>query len=77
MSKTFKFSVFGQEVDVVRTQGIWQCYYCGNEGKKRIARDIHVPDDIGEKDLIEYLADLCHEWASARYQNVELIETRG
>lgn len=59
-----KFNVFGRYVEVVRKKDSWLVYYLGSEGKKRIAEDILIPSSVQDDDLVEYLADLCHEWAS-------------
>lgn len=68
------FDVFGRRVVMVRSSRGWQAYYLGNEGKRRPATDIVVPADVPEASLGQYLADLCHEWASERHPNVRRIE---
>jgi len=64
------FNVFGRILEVIRHGNKWKVYYPGNEGKKRPAEDIHIPPEIAETDLVEYLADLCHEWARADKNDV-------
>ena len=46
----------------------------GNEGKKRPANDIVLPAHLKEADLVEYIADLCHEWASPANGVVRKLE---
>lgn len=69
-----RFSVFGRELLVRRERERWVCYYPGNEGKRRLARDLLIPDDATAAEVAGHLADLCHEWASRRYPSVELLE---
>ena len=69
-----KFNVYGRLIEVRRNEQKWIAYYLGNEGKKRIAHDIHIPSTIDKKDLTEYLADLCHEWAKPNSQGVFEID---
>ena len=67
------FDVYGRLVQVERVKGCWQAYYLGNEGKKRLARDIEIPSDIHEDKLIKYLDDLCHEWATPSRPSVKRL----
>ena len=46
----------------------------GDEGKMRPAEDLMVPDFITEDQLIIYLSDICHEWASEKYPDVHQID---
>ena len=59
----FRFDVYGRMVWVAREGDAWSCYYPGQEGKRRRATDLHIPADIAEDQLAQYLGDLCHEWA--------------
>ena len=68
--KTLKFDVFGRDVAIVKTEGGWQAFYSGSEGKRRPASDIIVPSNITESEMAQYLDDLCHEWATDRNQSV-------
>ena len=69
--KTLRFDVFGRDVAIVRTAEGWQAFYLGVEGKRRPARDIIVPSQIEESSLLQYLDDLCHEWATERNSRVK------
>ena len=66
----FKFDVFGRHVIVTRDEERWRAYYCGDEGKRRPAADIIIPASVAEEDLRQYLADLCHEWATGSHPDV-------
>lgn len=59
-----KLNVYGRKVEVVKISNNWVVYYLGNEGKKRTAYDIMIPDDLKENEIINYLEDLLHEWAT-------------
>jgi hypothetical protein len=56
--KSLKFDVFGQDVLIVEKDGGWEAFYLGSEGKRRPAKDITVPSDITESEMIQYLDDL-------------------
>ena len=66
--RELRFDVFGRQVFVLREHGRWLAYYLGNEGKRRQAQDIVIPDSVSESELEQYLADLCHECASKNIQ---------
>ena len=72
--KSFKFDVFGRRVLVAKTQEGWSAFYLGAEGKRRPAHDLVVPDFVTEAGLEQYLADLCHEWATERHPEVRRLE---
>ena len=69
-----KFDVFGRDVLIVRSDSGWKAFYLGNEGKRRLARDIVIPPGVKESKLAEYLDDLCHEWASDRNSAVTRVD---
>ncbi len=68
-----KFDVFGQDVLVAKVGGGWKAYYYGPEGKRRPAVDIVIPKGVAESELRQYLADLCHEWATSRHPEVKKL----
>jgi len=67
-----KLDVFGREQEVVRVKETWVAYYLGNERKKRLAQDISIPEDIMKSEIVNYIADLCHEWATPRNSKVTI-----
>ena len=73
-TRSIRFDVFGRQVQVQRVADGWQAYYPGTEGKRRPAEDIVIPAETAEPALAQYLADLCHEWASARYPEVRRLD---
>jgi hypothetical protein len=72
--KSLKFEVFGRDVLIVETGDGWEAFDVGREGKRRPAKDIIVPPDIEESKLIQYLDDLCHEWATDRNNSVKRVD---
>jgi hypothetical protein len=70
-----KFAVFGKmDIDVVREEGQWIAYRLGGEGKKRKLHDLKFPSSLTEAELLGYVEDVYHEWASSKYQSVKLID---
>ena len=68
-----KLDVFGRTVLVEQSAHGWSVFYLGHEGKRRPATDIVVPRAVAAADIPQYLADLCHEWASARHPQVKRL----
>jgi hypothetical protein len=66
--------VFGKRMLAKRLDQAWSIFYVGTDGKRRPAKDIFVPCTVTESELIEYLADLCHEWASEKHPRVTRVE---
>lgn len=69
-----KLNVFGRIIEVVRDDSRWKVFYYGNEGKKRLANDIILPPSLKKEDLVEYIADLCHEWATPSNSKVKKLD---
>ena len=69
-----RLDVFGTLIEVNRHGSGWQVLYVGAEGKKRLARDISIPAELQQEELVGYLGDLLHEWARPGYDEVKIIE---
>jgi hypothetical protein len=69
-----KLDVFGRVIEVIRDGNRWSVFYPGNEGKKRRADDIVLPPDLKKEALIEYIADICHEWATQENREVKQLD---
>lgn len=69
-----KFDVYGRKLEILWKQDRWQILIAGSEGKKRIFTDIVIPASIKEHELIVYLSDLCHEWATTDHPNVSRLD---
>ncbi|MCP4134178.1 MAG: hypothetical protein GY754_24610 [bacterium] len=65
-----KLNVYGKKIEIMKSGENWVVFYPGSEGKKRIADDIVIPPNIQQDELIEYIADLCHEWARPGFDRV-------
>jgi hypothetical protein len=74
MHKSFKLDVFGRPVLAVRSENDWQMFYLSVDGKRRPAHDLIVPPFVAESELISYLDDLCHEWATDRHSGVRPLD---
>ena len=68
-----KLDVFGKQVEIIRRDEKWLTFYLGNEGKKRNAPEIIIPDDIPENEIVGFVSDLCHEWATAKNPKVVVL----
>lgn len=69
-----KINVFGKIIEVVRNDNRWEVFHVGNEGKKRLANDIVIPSNLKEEELIGYISDLCHEWATPANKEVKILD---
>lgn len=69
-----KLNAFGRMLVVLRRDDEWKVMDQGNEGKRRAARDIVIPTAVSEEEVVEYISDLLHEYASERFPTVEIIE---
>lgn len=67
------FDVFGRRLTVERRREAWVVYAPAGDGKRRPAEGVVIPPDLPEADLASYLADLCHEWASAEHPEVKRL----
>lgn len=62
--------VFGRTMQAVRAEGRWSLFLVGNEGKKRLVQDVVVPSELSKDELIGFLDDLYHEWATPAHPSV-------
>ncbi len=69
-----KLDIYGRIFEVVRKNEKWVVFILGNEGKKRPADNIFIPSNIIEDEMIDYLEDLLHEWASSDDQWIKRID---
>ena len=70
---SLRLDVFGRSVLVVGSENGWQAFYVGNEGKRRPATEIIIPPFLSESEFEQYIADLCHEWATERHPEVKRL----
>jgi len=74
MKNSITLDVFGRRVRAAKSDQGWQMYYLGSDGKRRPADDIMVPAFVTESEIVNFMADLCHEWATEKYPDVRRIE---
>lgn len=67
-----RFDVFGREIAVERTPNGWRALLVGSEGKSRPA-GFEIPPTLSEAELLGYLDDLFHEYATAERPAVRRI----
>jgi hypothetical protein len=69
-----KFNIFNRFlIGIEKTSNQWSVFYLGNEGKKRLANDVVIPSDITDKQLVGYLSDLFHEFATVENSQVKQL----
>ena len=69
-----RLNVYGKRVEVIKRKDSYLVYYLGPEGKKRPAEDISIPKEFNAHQIIQYLEDLCHEWATPENRSVERLK---
>ena len=74
MSQSIKLDVFGKPVLALRTNEGWSMYYLSDDGKRRLAFDIFVPESVNESEIENFLADIYHEWATVKNPNVRRLK---
>jgi len=70
---SIKLDLYGRVVIATQNARGWKIYYAGSEGKRRPALDLVVPPEISVSQLEQYLADLCHEWATEQNPGVKRL----
>jgi hypothetical protein len=69
-------SAYGRELQIVRGGERWTVYDLGSESKRRKAADIKIPSDVAVDEIVQYLSDLLHEYATPRDPDVYLLTPR-
>ena len=69
-----RIDVFGTVVEASKSDAGWKVFYSGDEGVKRPATDIVIPRHVDESEVLTYLADLRHEFATPRHPKVEITK---
>ena len=69
-SESHLFDVFGRMMQAQRVDGRWQLFLVGAEGKKRLVPDVSVPPHLSAEELLTFLDDLHHEFASPSHPSV-------
>ena len=74
MDNSIRLNVFARQVIAVKSEDGWQLFYSSADGKRRPADDLIVPPFIAESEIVSYLEDLCHEWASYKHPGVRRLD---
>jgi hypothetical protein len=69
-TESLLFDVFGRMMQAQRADGSWQLFLLGAEGKKRPVPDVSVPPHLSADELLTFLDDLYHEFASPSHPSV-------
>lgn len=75
MAKPMRVDVFGRMAHLVRTEEGWRLFLLGNESKKRLVQEFAAPPSMSEAEVLDYLDDLYHEWASESHPRVMKIDS--
>lgn len=67
-----KLLMYGRKIEVLKSNDKWSVFYLGNEGKKRTAHDIVIPQELKKGEIKNYLEELLYEWATP--SNNQIIE---
>ena len=73
MNKSFKLDVFGKLILAIHTNDGWEMFYLNEDGKRRLATEILVPNFVKETEIENYIEDICHEWATEKHPNVRRL----
>jgi hypothetical protein len=74
MNKPIKLDVFGTLVLAIHTKDGWEMFYLSEDGKRRLATEIFVPNFVKGTEIENYIEDICHEWATEKYPNVRRLD---
>ena len=65
-----RLDVFGRRVQVVRDGQSWTAYESSGDGKRRRMQGMVIPAELSSDEVVRYIADICHEWASPKNPHV-------
>ncbi|WP_447598596.1 DUF7661 family protein [Nitrospira sp. Nam80] len=74
MFKPIVFDVFGKRIQAMRAHSGWELFEIGNEGKQRRFGGAIVPPDLSEDQLLSFLDDLFHQYATPIRSRVRRID---
>jgi len=68
-----KFNVFGKNMSVLNVDQQWQLFNESDNGIRSRVYDIVIPSDLTSTELITYLDDMYHEYATDKHPSVILM----
>jgi hypothetical protein len=74
MDEPIKLDVFGTLVLAIHSKDGWEMFYLSEDGKRRLATEIFVPNFVKETEIENYIEDICHEWATEKHPNVRRLD---
>jgi len=72
-SLVIKFKVFGKNMSVHRIDQQWQLFNESEIGIRSRVYDIVIPSDLTSTELLTYLDDMYHEYATDKHPTVILM----
>ena len=67
-----RLEVYGRRFAAVHGPSGWHVFHIGNEGKRRPA-EISLPASLSPEEVPEFMADLLHEVATPRHNEVRVL----
>ncbi|NUW69851.1 DUF7661 family protein [Vibrio coralliilyticus] len=64
------FDVFGTKMSVERRNDEWILYRESETGMRVKIYDVYIPSELAEKELLTFLDDMYHEYATATQTKV-------
>lgn len=68
-----KLDAYGKRIEIQRENGLWVVYELG-EGKKSRSKDIYIPSEFNEVQVISFLEDLLHERGTPESPGIKIID---
>ena len=70
-----RIEIFGRQFVAVRRRDGWAVHHPGGEGKRGPLLEVPIPHDVRTpRALRDYLADVCHEWATPEHDRVRWLD---
>lgn len=64
VDQRYYYDVFGTTMRINRVAGQWLLYRVSEDGKSMRINDVAIPDELREAELMGYLDDIFHEYAT-------------
>ena len=70
---TLTLDVFGKRMLAVRSGTEWKLFQVGSDGKRMPIESIAIPAKSTRDEVVRYLGDLFHEWATESHPDVRVL----
>lgn len=64
---------FGQAMAIVRVEHTWKAFASDSDGKRRRVEGLVIPAELSGHEVVQYVADICHEMASPQRADVNRL----